>query len=313
LLAATINAQWNDAGTSLTTTDNVGIGTTNPSEKLDLSTDKYYNSANENGIKLGNANEASVDNNKSHSFLFKTLGDANGIRLGIIQQSRVKNDIEVLSIKNDNVGIGAINPSEKLDLSVDKYYNSANENGIKLGNANEASVDENKSHSFLFKTLGDANGIRLGIIQQSRVKNDIEVLSIKNDNVGIGTTNPDMKLSVKGQIHAEEVKIDLSVPAPDYVFKKDYDLKSIEEVEKFILKNSHLPEIPSAKDFEQNGVMLAQMDMNLLKKIEELTLYTIQQQKEILQLKKQNSQIEKQEKEIEKLTLLVEKLLQSKK
>ncbi|WP_062061377.1 hypothetical protein [Aquimarina longa] len=75
-----------------------------------------------------------------------------------------------------------------------------------------------------------------------------------------------MKLSVKGQIHAEEVKIDLSVPAPDYVFKKDYDLKSIEEVEKFILKNSHLPEIPSAKDFEQNGVFLAQMDMNLLKK-----------------------------------------------
>nr|WP_240315572.1 tail fiber protein [Aquimarina longa] len=149
---------------------------------------------------------------------------------------------------------------------MDKYYNSANENGIKLGNANEASVDENKSHSFLFKTLGDASGIRLGIIQQSRVKNDIEVLSIKNDNVGIGTTNPDMKLSVKGQIHAEEVKIDLSVPAPDYVFKKDYDLKSIEEVEKFILKNSHLPEIPSAKDFEQNGVFLAQMDMNLLKK-----------------------------------------------
>ncbi|WP_103867603.1 tail fiber protein [Aquimarina sp. I32.4] len=103
--------------------------------------------------------------------------------------------------------------------------------------------------------------------------------------VGIGTTSPDMKLTVKGNIHAEEVKIDLNIPAPDYVFKEDYKLRSIEEVEKFIKENSHLPEIPSAKEFEQNGVMQAEMDMNLLKKIEELTLYTIQQQKEIEELK----------------------------
>jgi len=110
-------------------------------------------------------------------------------------------------------------------------------------------------------------------------------------NVGIGTTNPDMKLTVKGNIHAEEVKIDLNVPAPDYVFKKDYNLRTIEELEGFIEKNSRLPEIPSAKEFEQNGVMQAEMDMNLLKKIEELTLYTIQQQKEIESLKKENEEV----------------------
>ncbi len=104
-------------------------------------------------------------------------------------------------------------------------------------------------------------------------------------SIGIGTTNPDMELTVKGKIHAEEVKIDLSVPAPDYVFKDDYNLRNIEEVEEFIKENNHLPEIPSAKEFEQNGVMQAEMDMNLLKKIEELTLYTIQQQKEITELK----------------------------
>ena len=90
-----------------------------------------------------------------------------------------------------------------------------------------------------------------------------------------------MKLTVKGNIHAEEVKIDLNVPAPDYVFKDSYQLRSLEELENFIKDNSHLPEIPSAKDFKQNGIMQAEMDINLLKKIEELTLYTIQQEKKI--------------------------------
>ncbi len=121
--------------------------------------------------------------------------------------------------------------------------------------------------------------------------NTIGLLIKENGNVGIGTTSPDMKLTVKGNIHAEEVKIDLNVPAPDYVFKEDYDLRSIEELENFIKENSHLPEIPSAKEFERNGIMQAEMDMNLLKKIEELTLYTIQQQKEIESLKKENQEV----------------------
>ena len=148
-----------------------------------------------------------------------------------------------------------------------------------------------------------------------------EKLRIKNTNgyVGIGTTNPDMELTVNGKIHAKEVKIDLDIPAPDYVFKSDYKLRSIEEVENFIKENSHLPEIPSAKEFAENGVMQAEMDMNLLKKIEELTLYTIEQEKklksqksEIQELKKQNFKIEEQEKKIERLESLVEKLLKDK-
>jgi len=99
--------------------------------------------------------------------------------------------------------------------------------------------------------------------------------------VGIGTTSPDEALTVKGKIHTEEVRVDLSVPAPDYVFYNNYNLRSLDEVEKFIDQNGHLPNIPSALEMETNGVELGSMEMKLLEKIEELTLYLIKQQKDI--------------------------------
>ena len=105
-------------------------------------------------------------------------------------------------------------------------------------------------------------------------------------NVGIGTENPDAKLAVNGTIHSKEVKVDLTVPAPDYVFASDYKLKDLKEVEKYIKENSHLPEIPSAKEFEKSGINLSEMNMALLKKVEELTLYTIEQQKNTEKLMK---------------------------
>jgi len=99
--------------------------------------------------------------------------------------------------------------------------------------------------------------------------------------VGIGTTSPDEALTVKGKIHTEEVRVDLSVPAPDYVFKNDYDLKTLEEVQDHIDEHGHLPNIPSAHQMETEGVALGTMQMKLLEKIEELTLYILQQEKDI--------------------------------
>jgi len=106
------------------------------------------------------------------------------------------------------------------------------------------------------------------------------------EDMGIGTTSPDAKLTVNGNIHAEEVKVDLSVPGPDYVFKEDYDLKSLEEVQNFIKAHGHLPNIPSTKEMEENGIQLGELNMKLLEKIEELTLYTLAQQKKIEELER---------------------------
>ncbi len=113
-----------------------------------------------------------------------------------------------------------------------------------------------------------------------------------NGNVGIGTTIPDSKLTVKGSIHSEEVKVDLSVPAPDYVFARDYNLTPLEKLQEYIKNYRHLPNIPSAKDMEANGVQLGVMNMMLLEKIEELTLYTLQQQKELKSQKETNKGLE---------------------
>jgi len=72
---------------------------------------------------------------------------------------------------------------------------------------------------------------------------------------------------------------------PDYVFEPDYELPTLTDVETFAKKHKHLPEIPSAKDIEQDGLNLAEMNLLLLKKVEELTLYILEQQREINQLK----------------------------
>src|SRR5690606_31739793 len=119
-----------------------------------------------------------------------------------------------------------------------------------------------------------------------------------NGFIGIGTKNPDALLTVKGSIHTQEVLVDLDgAVAPDYVFEKyylgtstlknDYQFLSLSEIEKFIKENHHLPNIPSADEIEKNGLSLKEMNLLLLEKIEELTLHTIEQQKQIDQLYKQ--------------------------
>ncbi len=105
-------------------------------------------------------------------------------------------------------------------------------------------------------------------------------------NVGIGTEDPgsDWKLAVNGKIRSKEIKVETGWA--DYVFEKDYSLPTLQEVEHHITEKGHLINIPSAAEVEANGIELGEMNRLLLEKIEELTLYTLQQQKEIAALKK---------------------------
>ncbi|WP_108246743.1 tail fiber protein [Muricauda brasiliensis] len=126
-------------------------------------------------------------------------------------------------------------------------------------------------------------------------------------DVGIGIRIPDAKLAVNGNIHAKEVKVDLT-GWPDYVFKEGYDLPTLEEVEKHIREKGHLINIPSAKEVEENGIELGEMNKLLLEKIEELMIYTLDQEKrlelqddEIRFLKRKLKRISKLEDEIKTL------------
>lgn len=106
-------------------------------------------------------------------------------------------------------------------------------------------------------------------------------------NVGIGTESPDATLTVKGNIHTQEVKVDLQgAVAPDYVFYEDYPLRTLEEVQQHIDEFGHLPNIPSAKEMQTNGVKLKEMNLKLLEKIEELTLYILELEKRVQGLEK---------------------------
>ena len=121
-----------------------------------------------------------------------------------------------------------------------------------------------------------------------------------NSSVGIGTTNitdVNYKLFVETGIRTRKVKVD-QVSWADHVFKPEYKLRPLAEVESFIRRNNHLPEVPSEKEVKENGVDLGENQVTLLKKIEELTLYLIDQNKEI---KVQNKRIEQLEKELDAL------------
>lgn len=103
-------------------------------------------------------------------------------------------------------------------------------------------------------------------------------------NVGIGTLNPSQKLEVNGTIKTKEVNVTTSGWA-DYVFRPEYTLKPLSEVEAFIAQNGHLPNVPSEKEVLENGVNLLEMNVKILEKVEELTLYLIELKKEVKELK----------------------------
>src|SRR5690606_11154189 len=95
----------------------------------------------------------------------------------------------------------------------------------------------------------------------------------------------DGALSVKGMIRSSEIKVDTG-PWPDYVFEDNYQLPDLKDTESFIKINKHLPEIPPAKEVSKNGILLGEMNMKLLKKVEELTLHLIAEHKEKEEMKK---------------------------
>lgn len=181
-----------------------------------------------------------------------------------------------------NVGIGVTAPEAKLHTSGDRvmFTRSGGEHHLLFG-------DESARYFSLYTPEGAARATL------KNYTNNIDIITFLQDgNVGIGTDAPQEKLSVNGRVRAKEIKVE-TANWPDYVFADDYQQQTLPELEQFIKKNKHLPEVPSAKEAEQNGVALGEMNKILLKKIEELTLHLIEKDKTLTELTKRVERLEK--------------------
>jgi hypothetical protein len=168
---------------------------------------------------------------------------------------------------NGNVGIGTNDPQAKLDVNGSFKAQSAAITGVITANSAVINYQLNASRA----SIGQLGALSAVITED------------------ISARNADFN----GLIRTKEVNVTLD-GWPDYVFEEDYDLMPLNEVKQYIKENSRLPEIPSAKEVEENGVKLGEMQKKLLLKIEELTLYILQQNEKMTDLQNQIDELKKQ-------------------
>ena len=322
----------------------VGIGTTSPISLLDVDGDgkigslnnrhylriaskewpeiRFQTPSSDRQIRLGTAHANNGRYGVSEGDFYVYTATSNTMPLVVNKNGNVS-----LVNKSGSVGIGTTNPKSKLHISggsadwnetiqgqsigsihLDPENGTNNfGNAITFG-ASDAYSGENAQAGIYVRSDGTYGTKMYFSTSNSYAEGSKTAMSIDhNGNVGIGITNPDSKLSVNGKIHTKEVKVDL-IGWSDFVFKNDYELPTLKDVEKYINEKGHLKDIPSAEEVEKNGINLGEMDAKLLQKIEELTLYTIAQEKKIEKVERQNESLKVMNSKLIELQKRLEKL-----
>ncbi|MBK1442602.1 hypothetical protein JHJ32_21560 [Parapedobacter sp. ISTM3] len=177
---------------------------------------------------------------------------------------------------NGNVGIGILGPQYSIDVNKEipeiRLLETTSGNRRRF----EVSVGRFGNEITFLSSYGTGGNYPFVFRFGGGVQEVMRITRI--GDVGIGTTNPQAKLAVNGNILAKEVKVKTDISVPDYVFAPEYELPALADVEAYVKEHRHLPEIPSAKDIERDGLDLAEMNLLLLKKVEELTLHLIEKE-----------------------------------
>jgi hypothetical protein len=235
-------------------------------------------------------------------------GSYNSARLSFQSVNSAGSYVDTLSIKNGNVGIGTNDPGNyKLNIyGGNVLVDGAGYIGLMLRGTSasdlyffDSGAAVNKKWGIFRSDDGVTKFFSVNDSGTAAIQDNIMVMDHASGNVGIGTPNSGTyKLAVNGTIRAKEVKVETNWS--DFVFEDNYKLPTLDKVESFIKENKHLPDVPSAKQVEEEGLSMSQMMAKQMQKIEELTLYLIEMKKEneyqskkIAVLEKQLSQINK--------------------
>lgn len=251
---------------------NVGIGTENPQQKLDVRGSIASKiSSNEGGaIFLQNPVKTASNTANQWAIYNMTGGYGNGLQFWSYSADGSNYGSRMVIADNGNLGIGTASPQAKLD--VDGGINIAAGSAIQLGgNTSSHGLKYKRYNSdstlldgpFLYGWTGGSLGIKKGDIE-------FNVLSWKESG----------NVAIQGKLEAKDVVI-TQTPTADYVFASDYNLRGIKDLGRFINENKHLPEIPSAKEMTDTGLSVADFQIKLLQKIEEMSLYIISLDEEI--------------------------------
>ncbi|MFH6985473.1 hypothetical protein [Marinoscillum luteum] len=219
---------------------------------------------------------------------------------------RIDGNTKLMINNLGNIGIGTTSPQSRLDI-----MSSASGKSLRLIGDNldiDFHIGHNgTTHGFYwrYKGTGAGNLNDLELWSNNQSNTDLMVYKVHQDGnmffkqkIGIGTEDiGSHQMAVEGSIGAREIKVE-ATGWSDFVFENDYELRTLEEVEQHIKKHGHLPEIPSEAEVTENGINLGKMNVKLLQKIEELTLYLIEQNK---QNQAQQARIERLEQKISRL------------
>ncbi|MDD7886047.1 hypothetical protein [Flavivirga sp. 57AJ16] len=293
------------------TGDKVGIGTTSPSAKLEVKRlgntlgGKWIPNNSYLTLDSGNGSMLLLDPNEIYGSSALHFGSKSGDIAVFRTVSETSNASDKMIIKNNgNVGIGTMAPYEKLQVNglirIGSATNVDNDSpGIVLASNDDFLYDGQYINHYAFGFHGYQDGSTTFAEPQNTYMSgyfgvDFFTLGqnrmrISHDGiVSIGTVNrqPGYKLAVNGNIKAKEIKVETGWS--DFVFENNYKLPTLKEVEQHIKEKGHLKDIPSAEEVAKNGVFLGEMDAKLLQKIEELTLYTIAQEKRMNKLEEEN-------------------------